>query len=230
VVTVREATVDDLDGCLDLIEAVVNEGQWLGMQPPFDRVERRERLLANLADERCITLVAADEAGWVPERSAGCVPERNAGCVPERNAGCVPERNAGCVPERNAGCVPERNGGGIIGHLGLHVAPHGVADVGMCVAPDARERGIGSALLKEALEAARRMGAHKVTLQVWPHNGPARRLYRRFGFQDEGRLRRHYARRNGELWDAIVMGLVLDDERPGSSIPDDAPTDAPADA
>jgi RimJ/RimL family protein N-acetyltransferase len=61
-----------------------------------------------------------------------------------------------------------------------------------------------------------------VTLQVWPHNGPARRLYRQLGFVEEGRLRRHYPRRNGELWDAIVMGLVLDEERPGSSLPDDA--------
>jgi hypothetical protein len=38
---------------------------------------------------------------------------------------------------------------------------------------------------------------------------------------EEGRLRRHYPRRNGELWDAIVMGLVLDEERPGSSLPED---------
>jgi RimJ/RimL family protein N-acetyltransferase len=55
-----------------------------------------------------------------------------------------------------------------------------------------------------------------VALQVWPHNHAARALYRRFGFADEGLLRRHYRRRNGELWDAVVMGLVLDESSPGS--------------
>jgi hypothetical protein len=33
---------------------------------------------------------------------------------------------------------------------------------------------------------------------------------------EEGRLRRHYRRRNGELWDAVVMGLVFDTTTPGS--------------
>ena len=52
-------------------------------------------------------------------------------------------------------------------------------------------------------------GAHKVALEVWPHNHAALRLYQRAGFETEGRLRRHYRRRNGELWDTIVMGLAL---------------------
>jgi putative acetyltransferase len=56
---------------------------------------------------------------------------------------------------------------------------------------------------------------------VWPHNHPARQLYERFGFVEEGRLRRHYRRQNGELWDAIVMGLVLDDSSPGSRFTDE---------
>jgi RimJ/RimL family protein N-acetyltransferase len=47
---------------------------------------------------------------------------------------------------------------------------------------------------------------------VWPHNQSARRLYRSFGFEEEGYLRRHYRRRNGELWDAVIMGLLLFDE------------------
>jgi RimJ/RimL family protein N-acetyltransferase len=44
---------------------------------------------------------------------------------------------------------------------------------------------------------------------VWPHNDRAIALYEKLGFVEEGRLRRHYRRRNGELWDAVVMGLVL---------------------
>jgi RimJ/RimL family protein N-acetyltransferase len=101
-------------------------------------------------------------------------------------------------------------GGELVGHLGLVLARYGVADLGMLVAAGWRGRGVGSALLRAGIDWARRAGAHKVTLQVWPHNQAAVALYEKFGFQREGRLRRHYRRRSGELWDAIVMGLPLE--------------------
>ena len=96
-------------------------------------------------------------------------------------------------------------GGTPVGELGLHLAPYGVADLGMAVAAGWRGRGVGGALLAEAIERAGAAGAHKLALQVWPHNTAAIALYERFGF-----LRRHYRRRSGELWDAVVMGLRLD--------------------
>jgi len=100
--------------------------------------------------------------------------------------------------------------GEIVGHLWIGLAAYGVADVGMMVAADARGQGVGSALLAAAVDWARGVGAHKIALQVWPHNEAALALYRKFGFEQEGYLRRHYRRRNGELWDALVMGLPLD--------------------
>jgi RimJ/RimL family protein N-acetyltransferase len=100
--------------------------------------------------------------------------------------------------------------GRLVGQLGLHVAGYGVADLGMLVAEGWRRRGVGSALLAAGIDRARQAGAHKVALQVWPHNHAAIALYERFGFQVEGRLRRHYRRHSGELWDAILMGLPLD--------------------
>jgi RimJ/RimL family protein N-acetyltransferase len=106
---------------------------------------------------------------------------------------------------------------GIVGQLGMELKPFNVAELGMLVARDWRGRGVGSALLHAALDWAREAGAHKVSLQLWPHNIAARGLYRKFGFAEEGRLRRHYRRRNGELWDALVMGLVLDTASPGRS-------------
>lgn len=114
--------------------------------------------------------------------------------------------------------VTER--GELAGQLGLAMAPYGVAEFGMCVAPAWRGRGAGAALVAAAIEAARARHAHKVAIQVWPHNGPAIRLYERHGFRVEGRLVRHYRRRNGELWDAVMMGLVLDTDSPGSPLPD----------
>jgi ribosomal protein S18 acetylase RimI-like enzyme len=101
-------------------------------------------------------------------------------------------------------------GGQPVGELGLHLARYGVADLGMAVAAGWRGRGIGSALLAEAIDQARTAGAHTIALQVWPHNAAAIALYERFGFQREGYLTRHYRRRSGELWDAVVMGLPLD--------------------
>jgi ribosomal protein S18 acetylase RimI-like enzyme len=101
-------------------------------------------------------------------------------------------------------------GGQVVGELGLYLARYGVADLGMAVAPGWRGRGIGSALLAEAIDRAGKAGAHKIALQVWPHNTAAIALYERFGFQREGYLTRHYRRRSGELWDAVVMGLRLD--------------------
>jgi RimJ/RimL family protein N-acetyltransferase len=38
----------------------------------------------------------------------------------------------------------------------------------------------------------------------------ARALYEKYGFVQEGYLRRQYPRKNGEIWDAVVMGLLLD--------------------
>ncbi|MDQ6726396.1 MAG: GNAT family N-acetyltransferase [Actinomycetota bacterium] len=110
-------------------------------------------------------------------------------------------------------------GSEMIGHVGMDLAPYNVASLGMIVGAEWRGRGVGAALVDAAVDWSRHRGAHKLTLQVWPHNTVARRLYRRHGFVEEGVLRRHYRRRSGELWDAVVMGLVLDETSPGSSLP-----------
>lgn len=91
----------------------------------------------------------------------------------------------------------------------------GLAHLGMAVVADHRGRGIGRALLASGIGWARDQLCHKVSLEVWPHNVRARRLYEWAGFQEEGYLKRHYRRRNGALWDAVAMGLVLDTTSPG---------------
>lgn len=105
--------------------------------------------------------------------------------------------------------------GRIVGSAGLAWAHHpcggGVLDLGMNVDTTHRGRGIGGALVRACIERARELGAHKIALQVWPHNIAARALYERFGFVEEGYLRKHWQRRNGERWDAVVMGLLLDE-------------------
>ena len=168
---IRPATAEDVEAMLDALEPVVAEGRWLGMEPPFNRDDRRERFLASLESERSVQLLAVVN-------------------------------------------------GAVVGQVGVDLAPYGVAQLGMFVTADRRRQGVGSALVHAAVGTARLMGAHKVSLQVWPHNQGARRLYRRHGFAEEGRLRRHYRRRSGPLWDAVVMGLVLDEQSEGSPYPD----------
>ena len=99
----------------------------------------------------------------------------------------------------------------IVGQIRIELLRYGVAELGMMVADEWRGRGVGSALLSASIDWARTKGAHKVALQMWPHNERALALYEKFGFEVEGRLRRHYPRRNGEIWDAVVMGLLLPD-------------------
>jgi RimJ/RimL family protein N-acetyltransferase len=109
--------------------------------------------------------------------------------------------------------------GHLVGELGVH-REAGVADLGMMVRDGYRGRGIGSALMEACLDWSKANRAHKVTLTVFPHNAAGLALYRKHGFTVEGRLVRHWKRRTGQLWDAIQMGLVLDNTTPGSPFDD----------
>jgi RimJ/RimL family protein N-acetyltransferase len=92
----------------------------------------------------------------------------------------------------------------------LHVeSRRGVGEIGMLVEKEWRGRGVGSALLNVAIERARRDGLHKLSLEVFPHNAAGLALYRKCGFVEEGRRVKHYRRASGELWDSMVMGLLL---------------------
>lgn len=99
----------------------------------------------------------------------------------------------------------------IVGSLSVEASRFGYGEIGMAVAREWRRRGVGSALLAAAIAWARERGLHKLSLSVFPHNAAAIQLYRKHGFVEEGRRVKHFRRANGELWDAIEMGLLLDD-------------------
>jgi RimJ/RimL family protein N-acetyltransferase len=102
---------------------------------------------------------------------------------------------------------------GIVGRLSVSRDPHPasrhVADLGLMVAASARRRGIGAALLKQAVAWAHGAGVRKLELHVFPHNEPAIRLYERFGFVREGYRREQYRRGSGYV-DAILMAYEVD--------------------
>jgi RimJ/RimL family protein N-acetyltransferase len=99
--------------------------------------------------------------------------------------------------------------GELVGSLHVDATRFGAGELGMTVARPWRGRGVGTALLAAAIEKARGEGLHKLSLEVFPHNEAAIALYRKFGFLEEGRRVKHYRRAGGELWDSIVMGLLL---------------------
>jgi L-phenylalanine/L-methionine N-acetyltransferase len=98
--------------------------------------------------------------------------------------------------------------GRIVGRLSLSRDPHPssqhVADLGLMVAAKYRRRGIGRALLEQAVRWAQESGVRKLELHVFTWNEPAVALYESFGFEREGLRRAHYAR-DGEYVDAILM-------------------------
>ena len=99
--------------------------------------------------------------------------------------------------------------GQLVGNLAVRPVRAGIGMIGMGIADTHRRRGVGSALLAAAVEWARAEGLHKLQLEVFPHNEGAIALYRAFGFEDEGLLRRHQRRRDGALWDVLLMALQL---------------------
>ncbi|WP_068056247.1 GNAT family N-acetyltransferase [Nocardia xishanensis] len=105
--------------------------------------------------------------------------------------------------------VAEHSSAGIVATATAHFLATDVASITMMVASSHRGQGIGTVLLEQLIDWCGNNNAHKVTLQVWPHNLPAIGLYHRAGFEVEGTLRAHYRRRNGELWDAIIMSRLL---------------------
>jgi ribosomal protein S18 acetylase RimI-like enzyme len=89
-----------------------------------------------------------------------------------------------------------------------------VASLGMAVARDWRRRGVGSALMIEAIRWAREAGVEKLALSVYPDNDAGRALYEKFGFREEGRLTGHSKKAIGYR-DEVVMGLWVTGPPPG---------------
>ena len=99
--------------------------------------------------------------------------------------------------------------GRVVGLLHVEASRHGFGEIGMAVDRAWRGRGVGSALVRTAIDWARGAGLHKLCLEVFPHNAAGIALYRRAGFTEEGRRVAQYRRASGELWDSVVMGLPL---------------------
>jgi len=84
----------------------------------------------------------------------------------------------------------------------------GVGTLALGVVEASQGYGVGSALITEAIAWAIHYQLYRVQLQVQTDNQKALHLYRKFGFQHEGTLRR-CALVNGEYVDKHQMALLL---------------------
>lgn len=104
-------------------------------------------------------------------------------------------------------------GGELVGRMSVARDPHPssrhVADLGLLVAVAHRRRGIGRALLEQAVDWAREADVRKLELHVFPWNEAAIALYEAFGFEREGYRKAHYRRGDGFV-DAILMALPVE--------------------
>jgi [ribosomal protein S18]-alanine N-acetyltransferase len=74
----------------------------------------------------------------------------------------------------------------------------------MAVAPDFQGRGIADELLRALVQRVESIPASAILLEVRESNQPARRLYEKHGFREEGRRRSYYSH---PLDDAILYAL-----------------------
>ena len=67
-----------------------------------------------------------------------------------------------------------------------------VCEIGIIVDPDYRGKGIGSELLKKAIEKAKQLGFEKICLSTFHTNRIAIALYKKFGFREAGRRKKQF--------------------------------------
>ena len=80
--------------------------------------------------------------------------------------------------------------------------------LGMGVRRGWRRRGVGRALLAEAVRWAPTAGVSRIELYVYARNTPAIRLYESFGFEHEGR-RRRIIREGDQFIDDLLMARLF---------------------
>jgi putative acetyltransferase len=81
-------------------------------------------------------------------------------------------------------------------------------EIGISVHEDWQGKGVGKELMRAIVDLADNwLNLTRLELEVYADNEAAIRLYERFGFEVEGRLRQH-AFRDGQFVDSIMMGRI----------------------
>lgn len=103
--------------------------------------------------------------------------------------------------------------GKVVGNIGLHAIQKSrrrahVAAIGMAVHDAYHGKGVGSALIKSAIDLADNWLQYtRLELTVYTDNAAALSLYKKFGFEIEG-THKQYAFRNGVYVDSYSMARI----------------------
>lgn len=104
--------------------------------------------------------------------------------------------------------------GKVVGDLGVtlirpHVKYLHRGYLGMSIRQKYTGMGLGSAMMKIALEQAKENGFEQVELGVFSDNDRARHLYRMFGFKEYGMNPRAFKLKDGTYIDEIIMANIF---------------------
>jgi putative acetyltransferase len=102
--------------------------------------------------------------------------------------------------------------GEVVGMIGLYVRTRPrvrhIGDIGMMVRDDWQGKGIGTALMQAVVDLADKwLNLSRIELTVYTDNEAGIALYRKFGFEIEGTMRKA-AFRDGEYVDAHMMARI----------------------
>jgi L-phenylalanine/L-methionine N-acetyltransferase len=135
----------------------------------------------------------------------------------------IPSTRIGDTHRRLEGLGPDDHtfvaivDGQLVGMAGLHVGTgklRHTGSLGIMVHDQFQGRGIGRELLETLLHVADNfLGLTRVSLEVFPDNERAIRLYESCGFEHEGRKRKSVWR-HGEHQDTLLMARIHDTREP----------------
>lgn len=89
----------------------------------------------------------------------------------------------------------------IIGYYGFYSIPPECHIANIAIKKEYRGRKLGEKLLVHLINFAESLGDYDITLEVREHNTIAQKLYKKYGFVEEGRRKKYY----GDGEDAIIM-------------------------
>jgi len=103
--------------------------------------------------------------------------------------------------------------GDIVGYASVQKFTHprrmGTGNLNIYIHQDYQGAGLGTALMVMILNAANEHSLHRINLEGVADNETAVHLFRKFGFNVEGRRVEAYKAQDGGLYDILLMGKTL---------------------
>jgi RimJ/RimL family protein N-acetyltransferase len=101
----------------------------------------------------------------------------------------------------------------IVGHLQLFRIPDerrkGVTELFIYIHQDFQNLGLGTRMMRKAIELAKERGFHRIGLTVVADNLRAIKIYEKVGFKKEGVARETFYGDDDRYHDEVEMGLLL---------------------